>query len=366
MPDIGPKLNSVQKRVLDELFSPTGPRPVSPKGIAEELSEIILARTGPVLGGWPDSSFWFGKSTMSSLSKCEGTYVGQLLERENQSKGSARMFPATAAGIVAHRAIQIAHTHHEAGYLPEQLVKLAVAGAITEESFSDFWTSAPTHTQSDVLTKAVGATVGFLDMLPPLSHVWVPRFEESLIGKVGKLTMSSRVDLILGRPRADGRRTIMIFDVKTTDIRDNHRDEALLYALISTLRHGVMPYRSTVLSLASGEWTDPDFNDDELRDFAAKVGEFVVSGVELGLESREPILTPGDHCLWCPARKVCHSSAVKGSDKESEMPVQIVERREVTLNLPEFSGSSVAASNETAETLNPSVDSEPEDNPYDV
>jgi hypothetical protein len=68
-----------------------------------------------------------------------------------------------------------------------------------------------------------------------------------------------------------------------------------------------MPWRSTVYSLASGDWTDPDISiDDQIKTADSVIGA-VNSIVDTLTESRPAALTPGDHCRWCPARTTCPS-----------------------------------------------------------
>jgi len=234
--------------------------------------------------------------------RCEGQVVADAATQR------ARKLPAaTATGIVVHRAIQLAHTHP--GRTVEDYVRLAIAGSRTEEMFAQFWDDAPEHIQSDVVVTAVSRVVGFLDAFPPLDADWTPRFEEQLQAKLGRLTLAARPDLVLGRPRANGRQTMFIADVKSTDLRDDHFDEAHFYALVATLRFRCPPFRSTVYSLTTGEWTDPDVTAQTLRRAADRVVDATVRYVDVLTEARLPSLAPGRHCVWCPAKVTCSAFA---------------------------------------------------------
>lgn len=308
-----PRLTYPQLRVFEELLAVNGSRPVAPASIAADLHARIESRIGDALERWPERSLWFGKSLFSGLGRCEGQVVA---DAEQRSGGRQRAIPAaTAVGVIVHRAIQIAHTHATAGYSPADLVRLSVAGALTEDGFTEFWQSAPSHAQSDVLTKAASGVCAWLDTMPPLSEMWAPRFEESMSAKIGRLTIAARTDLVLGRPKPDGRQTMLLLDVKTSDLRDHHEDEAMFYALVSTLRHGVPPFRSAVLSLASGDWTEPDVTAEKLFALADQVADRAVAAVEVLGGHRAPklILNPG--CSWCPARETCPEFADRDSSK---------------------------------------------------
>ena len=151
--------------------------------------------------------------------------------------------------------------------------------------------------------------LNFLDDWPPLESSWSPRFEESITARIGRLTLSCRADLVLGRPRADLRQTLLIVDLKSGALKDEHRDEAMFYALVATLRHGVAPWRSTVYSLSSGEWTDADVTEADLFEQASRVSTAVTKLVDAMTEARALELTPGDHCRWCPVASTCVAAA---------------------------------------------------------
>lgn len=297
-----PRLTPEQLRVFDDLLAVGGVRPHAPVSLVEELRERVAVGTAAALERWTERSLWIGKAQLASALRCEGQLVADAA-----TPREAKIPAATATGTIVHRAIQIAHTHQ--GRTPEDYVRLAIAGSNEEESFREFWDSAPEHVQSDCQVAAVSRLVGFLDAFPPLDVAWTPRFEESLQAKVGRLTLSARPDLILGRPRANGRQTMFIADVKSTELRDFHFDEAQFYALVAALRFGCVPYRSTVYSLAAGDWTDPDVTAETLRVAADRVAQGVTGYVEALTEARPPTLAPGRHCTWCPAKADCPAQA---------------------------------------------------------
>jgi hypothetical protein len=211
--------------------------------------------------------------------------------------------------LVAHRAIQLSYTH--AQDTVDALVRAAVDGCIRDdEKFATYFTEADLAAQSDLIVSATSRVMGFLDSWPVLHPSWAPRFEEPLQAKVGRLTLSGRADLVLDRPQGDGKQTMLIVDWKSTALNDTHLDEAGFYALLATLRFGVPPYRSTVYSLTSGEWTEPDVTPDLLHAAAQRVIVGVNALVETMTETRAPTQQAGPWCSWCQLRDACATYAL--------------------------------------------------------
>lgn len=295
-------MTPAQLRCFDELLAIGGARPITPPGLVAEIKSVIEEGTRASIEAWTERSLWFGKAQLTSMLRCEGSVVANRLEVRER-----RVTHQIATGQITHRAIQLSHTH--GGRNIDEYVRLALAGCMAEESFVDFWETCEIQTQSDCLVAAASRVCSYLDTFPPLDASWTPRFEESIQAKVGRLTLAARPDLVLGRPRADGRQTMFLCDFKSGEIREDHELEAHFYALVSTLRNGCAPYRSTVLSLASGEWTDPDVTGEAMLSLAHVVVDAVNRQVQILTEQREATLLAGMHCTWCPAKATCEANA---------------------------------------------------------
>lgn len=305
-PDVGSvaPLNPTQRAVFDRLLSVGGERPYARPGLADALRARLEAGTSEPLGHWTEPSLWLSKGALFAVRNCEGNFVASRLTQDEHISPTEAPPIGVVNGIVTHRAIQLAHTHP--GYPVADLVAAAVAGCIdSDEKVAAFWFNSGAAAQSDLLVSATSRTMGLLDSWPALHPTWAPRFEEALQVKVGRLTLSGRVDLLLGRPRPDGKQTMLICDWKSGGLKDDHLIEADLYALLATLRFGVPPYRSTVYSLASGDWTDPDVTEERLVAACDWVIESVRAIVDTLTEQRPPTLTPSGACLWCPASATC-------------------------------------------------------------
>lgn len=295
------ELTPSQRRTFTELLAADQPRPTSRPDLVEELRSRLLEGTKDAVAAWTESTLYLTKSQLITALRCEGQSVAYAAQTREPG-----MIPVVAVGNVAHRAIQIAHTHP--GQNVVQYVEWAASALRSDEAFTALWDGGDVGVQSDLRMQAVSRVTSFLDSWPALNPRWTPRFEEPIVAKAGKLTLSARPDLVLGRPRGDGLQTMFLVDFKTGALKDEHEFEGRFYALVSALRHGVVPFRSCVYSLASGEWSDPEITEDVLVDTAERVVQGACSLVEVLTERREPKLVPGQYCRWCPAAATCPSA----------------------------------------------------------
>lgn len=299
-------MNYTQRRTFDELLAVGMTRPSAVPHIAEKLRGHIENGTKDALARWPERSLWTSKGQLFSVLRCEGGYLA------DKEKGWSDVVPIpVVVGLITHRAIQIAYTH--GGLSTDELIEEAIAGCReVDQKIETFYNVTSVSVQSDVKVQALSRLLGFIDSWPPLHPSWTPRFEEPIQAKIGKLTLSGRVDLLLGRSRDDGRQTMLIADWKTGGLKDEHADEAALYALIATLRFGVPPFRSVIYSLASGEWTEPDVTEESLFASAQQVVDGINAMVDVSTAAREATLTPSGACSWCPARLTCPAVNLDG------------------------------------------------------
>lgn len=294
-----------QQHTFDELLAIGGERPYPPAGTVERLESLIEAGTRDALAAWSENSLWLNKGALFSVLRCEGAFRHS---RADGPPAPGTFFAPRALGDVAHRAIQLAHTHP--GRPVAEYVTHAVASLRgSDPAFDDWYGEADMGTQSDLLTGATSRVTAFLDSWPPLATEWSPRFEEPLQAKVGRLTLSARPDLVLGRPRGSGQQTMLLADWKSGALNDTHEDEAMFYALVSTLRHRVPPFRSTVYSLVSGTYTAPDVTAQRLTAAAEQLVAGVNAYVAVLTEARAPQLNPGRQCGWCPLAQTCPAAA---------------------------------------------------------
>jgi hypothetical protein len=269
-----------------------------PIGLVEKLRDIIEKGTLGAQAKWLEPTMFLSKSTVGTVLRCEGQLVA-----DRSTAWTGTLHPATAVGIVAHRAIALSHTHPNLSI--GEYVEAAREAAMIEPSFAQYWNEAGMAGQSDLISASVSKTAIFLDSFPPLATKWTPRFEEQFKANIGKLVLSAKPDFVLGRPRGDGRQTMFLADMKTGALNDEHEAEAMFYGLVATLRFGIAPWRSVVFSLASGEWTDPDVTGPRLIEAAERVVAAVRSIGDVMTDARAPLLSTGRWCTWCPAASTC-------------------------------------------------------------
>lgn len=294
-------LTPAQAQVFDHLLAYGAHRPTMPAALVGDLTKFISARTTTAVGRWTENRLWLSKSKIETALRCEG----QLVADASQER-SPLLPPATAVGIVTHKAIQLAHTHPKRAIAT--YVDAAIRASLQEPGFNQFWNEVDMAIQSDLMGAMISRTTAFLDSFPPLDAKWTPRFEEAMQAQIGRLTLAAKPDFTLGRPKADLSQTMFLADLKTGAINENHADEAMYYALVATLRYGVAPFRSVVFSLSSGEWTEPDVTPEKLYAAAERVCSAVASITDVLTDQRPALLNPGRWCSWCPASATCSES----------------------------------------------------------
>ncbi len=100
----------------------------------------------------------------------------------------------------------------------------------------------------------------------------------------------------------------LAIDLKTGGARPEFVEDMRLYALLITLRFGVPPYRVASFFLESGEWQAEDVGERELFHAADRVIAAARAASALA-NGREPVLTPGPWCGWCPRASTCPLAA---------------------------------------------------------
>jgi hypothetical protein len=281
-----------QARVRDALILP-GTRAAFSDDLIERLERRLFEGTAAALCHWGQSRMFLTKHKLVVATRCEGCLFAE------STQPYPGMSKPAAIGNVAHKAIQLSHTH--TGISPAESVRTAVDALMqTDDGFREYWVGANAAIQSDVHTQSVSFTTTFLDSFPPLLDEWAPRFEEPIQARVGRLVLSSRPDLVIGR--ADDNPGLLLIDLKTGQIRDEHDDEAAFYALAAALRYRLAPWRSTVYSLASGEWTEAAVTEEQLVAITEKVVAAAVAQAEVLTGRRPPVIVDGADCRFCAIR----------------------------------------------------------------
>ncbi len=302
------QLTDPQRRTLEQLIG-TGERPVFPGDLAQRLRDRIEeAVRGLELPG----PLWLGKEKLNDRSRCEGTLASKLL-------GEAPPFAhsrASATGVLQHRAIEVIVGSRE-GVDPHAAAQMAAARTSDrEERFVEYWDGIDAGERDDILMEVVKRTILFEGSFPSLRELrreLAPATELSVRAELlgGEVVLSGKVDLLLGVPdRLDpSRATRMVIDLKTGSAYAEYVEDNRFYALLLALRFGVPPYRVASFFLEAGTWQHEDVSEEVLFHAADRVVETTRSAAAL-LAAREPELTPGPWCSWCPRVAVCPSAEV--------------------------------------------------------
>jgi hypothetical protein len=297
------QLTEPQRRTLEQLIG-TGPRPSFPGDLSQRLRDRIedAVRELDIR-----DALWLGKERLTDHGRCEGKFAagigGEAPPFEHSSK--------SAAGVLSHKAIEVEvgareplDAHAIAEVAADRLVE-------REERFAEYWRGLEPAERDDVLMEVVRRVAMFQASFPSLREL---RRELTPIAELpvkaellgGDLTLSGRIDLVLGSAdRLDPNRAERLaIDLKTGGAYPEYPEDLRFYALLLTLRFGVPPYRVASLFLESGEWQAEDITEPALDHAADRVIAAARAAAALR-NGREPELTPGIYCSWCPRAETC-------------------------------------------------------------
>lgn len=209
-----------------------------------------------------------------------------------------------AVGTVSHRSVELI-TNWRGEITPADVVDEAIARLIESGTGVGPWLAGLGEADlADLRGPCTDAVVKFLETFPPLDRRWAPVVESSLRWPAnGPLTLSGKVDLVIGRAVGSESRKVII-DLKTGGVYPNHLDDLRFYALLETLRTGVPPRKVAGFYLDAGRAVPEDVTIEMLRSAMHRTLEGVGRAVEL-LEGRPPVRRPQSSCRWCPLRDDC-------------------------------------------------------------
>jgi hypothetical protein len=307
------QLTDPQRRTLQQLIG-TAERPVFPADVAQRIRDRIEEAVRGL--DLPDP-LWLGKEKLNDLARCEGSFLSRLA-------GEAPPFEhgrASATGVLQHRAIEVVVGAREP-LDPHTAAELAAARTLDkEERFAEFWRGLPDPERDDILMEVVRRTLLFEGSFPPLRELrreLSPATELPIRAELlgGALVVSGKLDLLLGAPdRLEPMRATRIaIDLKTGGAYPQYAEDNRLYALILALRFGVPPFRVASFFLEGGTWQAEDVTEDTLFHAADRVIQAARSAASMR-SGREPSLTPGPWCAWCPRAQVCPAADPEASPR---------------------------------------------------
>lgn len=293
-----------QERLRDELLGWHAPRPPADHELRNELRARIEDGIAPVLDLVPDGELLFvSKSRLDALA-CDGRFLDALVDDFSWNVNVAR-------GKLAHRAIEF-DWRTGRGYSAPAIVEHAWQAFIREgnglgEYLSELQgvEAAQLHTDAEYLVNE------FRDTWPSIPEAATIRLETSMqvtFGQPRSVKVSGTPDLLLGGVHRDELRMLLV-DFKTGMRKEDlERQEMRFYALLSTLKSGVPPFRWAIYYVTEGAWIVEDYDPNLLRTAADRLVDGVL---RIGrLSYRTPPedqlrLRAGAYCNWCGRRETC-------------------------------------------------------------
>jgi CRISPR/Cas system-associated exonuclease Cas4 (RecB family) len=289
-------LTPVQQRTLD-LLRRTGAPVEFDAEFVDELRADLHAGLSELEDRLdPDESLWVSKHHIDRVLTCEASWA---------APDAFEWTPANARGKIAHRAIQLS-VHWSGDDVPVMLVNEAIERMRSEEHGLGEWLDALTDADiADLRGRAVEHVSKFVECFPKLEGAWIPVTESRMqYPREGRIVLSARVDLTLGRTVGRESRKVII-DVKTGRIHSRHREDLRFYALLETLTRDIPPRLLVTYSLDSGSADREETTTALLRSTLRRTLDAIERMVEVRHEGREPKRVPTVACRWCTLRETC-------------------------------------------------------------
>ena len=297
-------LTPVQRKMLDELIEPLGPRPVFDDGVPLRLLDRLEAGIAPLIDDMGPGDMAVNKSALARVHQCEAFFVVETEARFEWSVAAAR-------GTIAHRALGLSLTMRDA---PPLDLDDDAMGRIVDDG--DDWTprrflkSASPAEVAELRAEAGDLVAKFQECCPPLEARWRPRLESPLRVELcgQRVVLRAKVDLALHRGVGNEARSVLI-DFKSGRPHAGHLDDLRFYALVETIRLGVPPFRLAAYYLDAARWQHEDVTEELLEVAAHRVVAGVRKLAELRYAGREPSVTPCVACAFCRLRETCPGAA---------------------------------------------------------
>jgi hypothetical protein len=213
--------------------------------------------------------------------------------------------PATAAGFVAHKAIELA-LNWRGEPAPAQVVDEALARLADQaDARGAFVAGLSDADWAELRSRAIDRCTKFLQDFPPLPLSAQPVLEAAAKWRpAGTIELSGKVDLQVGKPSGRESR-LLIVDFKSGNRSHHHREDLRFYALVQTLRQSVPPRKLVTYYLDYAEGDVEDVTEGILRAALDRALAGIEKHIELAIEGRPPVKRPGFACRWCPLSSGC-------------------------------------------------------------
>ena len=269
---------------------------VFPAEVVAELRADAARAFAELSARLQGESLWVSKSFLARVHGCEARHM---------APDSFEWSPASAAGFVSHKAIELA-LNWRGEPVPALAVDEALASLADQpDGRGAFVAGLSEAARAELRSRAVDRTTKFLHDFPPLPAAAHPILEAGVRWKpAGTIELTGRADLVVGRPR--GRESVqLVVDFKSGSRSFVHRDDLRFYALLQTLRNDVPPRMVVTYYLDYGEADTEAVTEGLLRAALHRTLEGIERHIELHGDGRTPVKRPGVACRWCPLRDGC-------------------------------------------------------------
>ncbi len=308
-----PAYSAAQQTVVDLLGR--GAPVTFPSDIGTELeAELEETLAAVAAERSPEDPLWVSKHALATVHGCDAHHLA----------AAGRPFEWTvpaARGTVAHRAIELG-VNWQGEPSPMTLVDEALARLIEDDRqhLQSFLGGLPPGDRADLRSQAVALVASFQECFPPLKPAWIPvsesRVRVELCG--GRIILSGRTDLTLGRSTGGGANKVII-DLKSGRPTPGHRDDLRFYALLEAIKLGVPPRKLATYYLESGRPHPEDVTVSLLHTAVRRTADGVEKIVALADGRRPPVKVPGPPCRWCPIRAACEEGQAElARDQEAD------------------------------------------------
>jgi hypothetical protein len=297
------ELTEPQRRTVEQLIG-THERPV----VAADLVRRLRDRIERALADLElREAVWLTKERLRAHGRCGGLFQAQLAGEHARFAHT----PTTAAGVLAHRAVEVDMTARSP-LDPFEVASIAARRLVDrEDPFAVHWAALGERGQEEALAEAARRLTLFRASFPPLRELRsalapIPELRLRAEFLDARLVLSGQIDLVLGLPDADAplRATRLALDLKTGAARPEHAADLRVYALLLALRFGVPPYRVATFYLEAGTWQAEDVDERVLQHAAERLVAAARDAAHLAAGGT-PVLAPGPWCAWCPRVEVC-------------------------------------------------------------
>ena len=216
-----------------------------------------------------------------------------------------RWNPATAAGFVAHKAIELS-LNWRGTPSPADAVDEAIARLADQDSYrGDYIAGLTDGEHAELRGRAIDRTTKFLQQFPPLPRSAHPMLESAVRWRPpGTIEFSGKADLVVGRPEGRESRRLII-DFKSGGTSPVHLHDLRFYALLETLSQKIPPRRLVTYYLDYAELEVEDVTMDVLHAALMRTVDAIERHIALTIERAAPVKKEGPACRWCPVLTDC-------------------------------------------------------------